>query len=52
MTVKEQQRQNKVVLRIRQLQNKENQRGGLNSFDWSELVELQTEANKNNWHYW
>jgi len=52
MTVQKQQRQNEVILRIRKLKNKKDQRGGLDSFDWAELVELQVEANENNWIYW
>ena len=52
MTIQEQQRQNEVILRIRELQTKKNQRYGLDSFDESELIELQIEANKNGWVYW
>ena len=52
MSVKEQQRQNKIVLRIRELQNEKNQRGGLSFEEGVELVTLQTEANENNWLYW
>lgn len=53
MTVQEQQRQNTVVLRIRELQDKKRQQyGGLNLTDETEIIELQTEANENNWMYW
>jgi len=52
MTVKEQQRRNEVVLRIRQLQGEKNQWGGLGFEERAELFALQTEANANNWMYW
>lgn len=52
MSVKEQQRQNKVVLRIRELQGEKNQRGGLSFEKGAELFTLQTEANTNDWMYW
>jgi len=52
MTIQEQRRRNEVVFRIRQLQAKKNQQYGLDEIDGIELIELQTEANKNNWLYW
>lgn len=52
MTVQKQQRQNKVLLRIRELKTKEQQQRGLDNLDDSEMLELQIEANKNGWIYW
>lgn len=52
MTVKEQQKRNEVVLKIRQLQSERSQQGGLGFEENAELTELQIEANENNWFYW
>ena len=52
MTVQEQQRRNTVVLRIRELRGRKRQQYGLELVDETELIELQAEANENNWMYW
>lgn len=52
MLVKEQQRRDKVVARIRELQAIKNQQGGLGFEKDIELTELQIEADKNIYFYW
>lgn len=49
-TIERLQRRNKVVARIRVLKRKRRVR--FNGSDETELVELLTEANENDWLYW
>lgn len=52
MTVKEQQRRNAVVSKIRELQAIKSQQGGLGFEENTELTELQIEADENIYFYW
>ena len=52
MTVQEQKRRNKVVLRIRTLQSEKTQQGGLRFEKDTELTKLQIEADKEMYFIW
>jgi len=52
MTVEQQQKQNAIVIRIRELQDEKDQRGALGFEKTAELKNLQLKANVENWMYW